>query len=170
MGSAFTMTLANIFLWKWEQKLVRRQLASNEIYGRYVSLFCRLVSVEIMFHMSCRYIDDIFLTSNDSLETINEMLDEANNIHPNIKLVRQISRCLSFLDVWIENKSGVLSTSVYHKEAAEPYIVPFRSDHPRHVFKNIIQTTLLRAIRYSSTLQIFDKERRLIKLMLLYNG
>jgi hypothetical protein len=34
MGSAFTLTLANIFMWKWEKQLVDRQLASNEIYGR----------------------------------------------------------------------------------------------------------------------------------------
>jgi hypothetical protein len=34
MGSAFTLTLANIFMWKWENKLVHRQNASNEIYGR----------------------------------------------------------------------------------------------------------------------------------------
>ena len=35
MGSVFTLTLANIFMWKWEKELVRRQLATNEIYGRY---------------------------------------------------------------------------------------------------------------------------------------
>jgi hypothetical protein len=34
MGSAFTLTLANIFMWKWEKKLVDRQEALNEIYGR----------------------------------------------------------------------------------------------------------------------------------------
>ena len=34
MGSAFTLTLANIFMWKWEKKFVYRQQASNEIYGR----------------------------------------------------------------------------------------------------------------------------------------
>jgi hypothetical protein len=34
MGSAFTLTVSNIFMWKWEKKLVRRQLASNEVYGR----------------------------------------------------------------------------------------------------------------------------------------
>ncbi len=32
--SAFTLTLANIFMWKWENQLVHWQLASNEIYGR----------------------------------------------------------------------------------------------------------------------------------------
>ena len=34
MGSPFTLTLANIFMWKWQQPLVRRQIAANEIYGR----------------------------------------------------------------------------------------------------------------------------------------
>jgi hypothetical protein len=42
MGSAFTLTLANVFMWKWEKQLVRRQEASNEIYGRYVSLIIRI--------------------------------------------------------------------------------------------------------------------------------
>ncbi|CAF5118067.1 unnamed protein product, partial [Rotaria magnacalcarata] len=51
-----------------------------------------------------------------------------------------------------------------------PCVVPFISDHPRHVFSNIIQAALLRAVRYSSTLDIFEKERRAIRLMLLYNG
>ncbi len=34
MGSAFTLTLANIFMWKWEKHLSQQLLASNEIYGR----------------------------------------------------------------------------------------------------------------------------------------
>ena len=104
------------------------------------------------------------------MDKINQILDEANNFHPNIKLVRQLGSSVPFLDLLIENKNGLLATSVYHKEAAEPYIVPFKSDHPRHIFKNIIDTALMRAIRYSSTLSAFNEERRSIKLMLLYNG
>jgi hypothetical protein len=50
------------------------------------------------------------------------------------------------------------------------YVVPFKSDHPRYVFMNIIDTALVRAVRYSSTLSAFNEERRVIKLMLLYNG
>ena len=84
------------------------------------------------------YIDDIFFTSNESLEQINQILDEANQFHPNIKLVRQIGTGVPFLNVFTENKKGLLVTSVYHKEATEPYIVPFKSDHPRHIFINII--------------------------------
>ena len=117
-----------------------------------------------------RYIDDIFFTSNGSLDVNYQLLDEANQYHPNIKLVRHIGTSVSFLDLLVENKNGILSTSVYHKQAAEPYTVPFPSDHPRHTFTNIIDNALLRAIRYSSTLSAFNQERRAIKLMLLYNG
>ncbi len=124
----------------------------------------------ILFYILHRYIDDIFFTSNEPLDVINQTLDEANSLHPNIKLVRQLGTAISFLDVFIENKNGILQTAVYHKEAAEPYIVPFNSDHPRHVFVNIIHGALMRAIRYSSTLSAFNEERRSVKLMLLYNG
>jgi hypothetical protein len=34
----------------------------------------------------------------------------------------------------------------------------------------IIQAALLRAVRYSSTLKIFQNERRAIRFMLLFNG
>ncbi|CAM4843744.1 unnamed protein product [Rotaria magnacalcarata] len=150
MGSPLTLTLANIFMWHWEQKLVEKQKASNELYDR--------------------YIDDIFLTSNDSTESPRDMLENANKYHVNIKLTHEIGSCVSFLDVQINNHDGNIITSVYHKEASEPYIVPFKSDHPRHIFENIITTALLRAIRYSSTLQTFNHEIRALKLMLLYNS
>lgn len=34
MGSPFTLTLANIFMWHWEQPWIRRQTHHQEIYGR----------------------------------------------------------------------------------------------------------------------------------------
>ncbi|CAF2097133.1 unnamed protein product [Rotaria magnacalcarata] len=150
MGSPFTLTLANIFMWHWEQKLVVKQKSPNELYGR--------------------YIDDIFITSNDSIEYLRQMLSTADVYHPNIKLTSEIGKSLSFLDVQIENRNGQLVTSVHHKDSTEPYILPFKSDHPRHSFANIIRTALSRAIRYSSTLQEFKHEHRYIKLMLHYNG
>ncbi|CAM2729451.1 unnamed protein product, partial [Rotaria socialis] len=150
MGSPFTLTLANIFMWKWEKDAICGAIGPHEIYGR--------------------YIDDIFFTFNDPRIKIEAVIKKANDFHPNIKLEANIGSCVSFLDLLINNKNGVLFTSVYHKPAAEPCVVPFISDHPRHVFSNIIQAALLRALRYSTTLDIFEKERRSIRLMLLYNG
>ena len=111
-----------------------------------------------------------FFTSNESIDQINQILEEANNRDSNIKLTSTIDNPNSFLDVKINNIANSLITSVHHKEAAEPYVVPFQSDHPRHVFVNIIECALLRALRYSSTIEEFNHERRAIKLMLLYNG
>jgi hypothetical protein len=89
MGSAFTLTLANIFMWKWEKELVRRPLTSNELYDEFSSLFYQNISYlkKIYIYLNSilnRYMDDIFFTSNESLETINQMLNQANNLHPNI--------------------------------------------------------------------------------------
>jgi hypothetical protein len=34
MGSSFTLTLANIFMWKWQKEFVRRQNMTGELFGR----------------------------------------------------------------------------------------------------------------------------------------
>lgn len=78
------------------------------------------------------------------------MLDKASHLHANIKLVRQACTSVSFLDLVIENQNGLLAISAYHSEAAEPYTVPLKSDHPRHTFVSIVNNALLSAIRYSS--------------------
>ncbi|CAM4819703.1 unnamed protein product [Rotaria magnacalcarata] len=149
MGSAFTLTLANIFMWKWERQTILLKLVSHEVYGR--------------------YIDDVFFTSNESEDNIKQLLEAANHFHPNIKLEYHIAKCVPFLDILIHNNNGNLATSVYHKPSAEPTVVSFLSDHPRHTFRNVIRTSLTRAIRYSSTFEVFNNERRAIRLMLLYN-
>ena len=75
------------------------------------------------------------MTWNKSEKELRKLLDEANTWHPNIKLDYKIGKSLPFLDVLLTNNNGILSTSVYHKPAAEPYVIPFISDHPRHVFR-----------------------------------
>lgn len=110
------------------------------------------------------------MTWNGSEKDLHSLLREANQWHSNIKIDFKIGKSLPFLDILVTNDHGILSTSVYHKPSAEPYVVPFSSDHPRHVFVNVIQNSLAHALRYSSTFDAFDHERRYIKLLLLYNG
>ncbi|CAF4220059.1 unnamed protein product, partial [Rotaria sordida] len=150
MGSPFTMTLANVYMWEWEQTLLEYQRSHNEMYGR--------------------YIDDIFMTTNLSFDEIKVRLIEANQQDENIRLTHTISSKVEYLDVLVENDNGQLKTSVYHKLAAEPYILPFSSDHPRHVHRSTINGRLIRAIRLCSHLDDFDKERINIEFTLLLNG
>ncbi|CAF3973991.1 unnamed protein product [Rotaria sordida] len=149
MGSAFILTLANIFMRKWERQTILPKLPSHELYGR--------------------YIDDVFFTSNESEDKAKELLEAANRFHPNIKFEYKTGKSTPFLDVLVQNNNGILASSVYHKPSAEPTVVSFLSDHPRHVFRNVIQTAFTRAVRYSSTFEVFNNERRAIRLMFLYN-
>jgi hypothetical protein len=132
--------------------------------------FLLLIESDGFFFLNNSYIDDIFFTWNESEKSVKEILEAANRFDPNIKLTYTISKTTSFLDLLLSNDNGILSSSVYHKPSTEPTVLSFFSDHPRHVFRNIVQTTLMRAIRYSSTFEAFNLERRHIRLKLLYNG
>ncbi|CAF3224101.1 unnamed protein product, partial [Rotaria sp. Silwood2] len=116
------------------------------------------------------YIDDVFMTSNLSKEEILKLLDETTQTDSNIKITTTISQSLDYLDVTIENNNGNLKTCIYHKSASEPYILPYSSDHPRHVHMNILNNALVRAARMCSTVEDFDMERLSIEMILLVNG
>ncbi|CAF1388560.1 unnamed protein product [Rotaria magnacalcarata] len=149
MGSAFTQTFANIYMFGWEQELSQYQLSSNAIYRR--------------------YIDDVFMTTNLSQDQIKIQLDKVAKKDPNIEITYGIASCVDFLDVIIINDNGKLITSIYHKPAAEPYILPYTSDHPRHVHRNIPYAALLRAARLCSNIDDFHMERVRIDMSLLLN-
>ena len=149
MGSAFTQTLANIYMLEWEHDLVRHQESNDEIYGR--------------------YIDDGFMTTNLSREEIDARMSEADSKDPNIRISYSIASAVDFLDVTISNDNGQLITSIFHKPAAEPYVLPYTSDHPRHVHRNIPYAALLRAARLCSNVHDFDLERHRIDMTLLLN-
>ncbi|CAF4105848.1 unnamed protein product [Rotaria sordida] len=150
MGSPFTMVLANIYMLEWEQKLIQHQNRHHEIYGR--------------------YIDDVFMTTNLSREEILQQLNETMKTDPNIKITITINQALEYLDASIENINGQLKTTIYHKSAWEPYILPYESDHPRHMHANIIYTMLVRAARLCSSVENFDMERLSAEMILLVNG
>lgn len=109
------------------------------------------------------------MTTNESLDEITEQLKWASNKDVNIKIVYHIATAVDFLDVTINNENGRLRTSVYHKSAAEPYILPFTSDHPRHIHRNIPYVALLRAARLCSNVEDFDAECVRLDVSLLLN-
>ncbi|CAF1291530.1 unnamed protein product [Rotaria sp. Silwood1] len=150
MGSPFTMALANIYMLEWEQKLLQHQNRHHEIYGR--------------------YIDDVFMTTNLTKEEILEQVNETIKTDPNIKITITINQALEYLDATVENNNGQLKTTIYHKSAWEPHILPYESDHPRHMHANIIYTMLVRAARICSTVEHFDMERLSAEMILLVNG
>ncbi|CAF4104707.1 unnamed protein product [Rotaria sordida] len=70
MGSAFTQVLANIYMFEWEQDLIKHQTVHKAMYGR--------------------YIDDIFMTTNQIIDEIKTEPEEAANKDINIKIHYEI--------------------------------------------------------------------------------
>ncbi len=60
-------------------------------------------------------------------------------------------------------------TKVYRKLAAQPYILPFHSSHPLHIFKNIPFSAMLRATRICSHAEDLKEEIQKIPIILLLN-
>ncbi|CAF1435861.1 unnamed protein product [Rotaria sordida] len=114
MGSAFTQVLANIYMFEWEQDLIKHQTVHKGMYGR--------------------YIDDIFMITNQTIDEIQTELEKAANKDINIKIHYEIDTSVNFLDVTITNENGQLKTSLYHKPTTEPYILPSGSFSGEFVF------------------------------------
>ena len=109
------------------------------------------------------------MTTNLPLTDIHQLLHEANHKDPNIRITPSIGSSIEYLDVYVNNDQGQLKTTVFHKPAAEPYIVPFLSDHPRRIHRNVIRGALFRAVRVCSDVYTFNTERLNIELLLLLN-
>ena len=107
------------------------------------------------------------MTTSLSLDQINLQLEQANKKDINIHISHSVGTRVEFLDVVVENNNGQLKTSVFHKPAAEPYILSFLFDHPRHIHRNTIKAKLLRAVRLCLHVEDFDQERISIEFTLL---
>ncbi|CAF4153085.1 unnamed protein product, partial [Adineta steineri] len=149
MGSPITLTIANCYMFFYEQQICK-QITNS--FGLYV-----------------RYIDDIFIIINWPSRHFVKQVDRWNEIDFNIKLSANINLYADFLDLHMENKDGILLTSVFHKPSYEPYYLPFHSIHPLHMKQNIPFTMLLRGIRYCSTFQSYLQERDHLRMALLLN-
>ncbi|CAF4097118.1 unnamed protein product, partial [Rotaria sp. Silwood1] len=116
------------------------------------------------------YIDDVFMATNVFKEDILKELDETIKTDSNFTINTTISQSLEYLDVTVENNNGHLKISIYHKSASESYILPYESDHPRHIHANIIYAALAQAALNCSNVEDFDMERLSTEMILLVNG
>ncbi|CAF1067029.1 unnamed protein product [Rotaria sordida] len=110
------------------------------------------------------------MTSNQSIDSIKIELEKAAHKDINIKIHYEIDTSVNFLDVSVKNENGQLKTSLYYKLTTEPYILPYTSDHPRHIHRNIPYAALLCAARICSDVQDFNTECIRIDMFLLVNN
>ena len=109
------------------------------------------------------------MTMNEPFDELTKKLDEVQQKDVNIRIKPTIDASVHFLDVTIKNENGQLRTSIYHKPTADPYFLPYTSDHPHRIHRNIPYTALVRAARLCSNLHDFHLERLRIDVSLLLN-
>ncbi|CAF2101009.1 unnamed protein product, partial [Rotaria magnacalcarata] len=110
------------------------------------------------------------MATNQTAIEIEQQLKKMMNKDINIKINYEINTSVNFLDLTITNENGQLKTSIYHKPTTEPYILPFTSDHPRHIHRNIPYAALMRAARLCSNVNDFNSEQIRIDMSLLLNN
>ena len=87
-----------------------------------------------------RYIDDCWLIWNADYGDIQIFFDIISNLDRSIKFtIEQSNKCVHFLDVqvYVGNDGQSMATDIYHKPTDSFNYVPFHSNHPKHILKNI---------------------------------
>ena len=110
------------------------------------------------------------MTTNRTIEEINHVLGEAQTKDVNIEIETNMSSSVNYLDVTITNYNGKLRTNVYHKPTAEPYYLPYTSDHPHRYHRNIPYSALVRAARLCCHIDDFNRHRLRIDVSLLLSN
>lgn len=149
MGLACTQVLADIYVRKWESEFVEQQKREKDLYFRFR--------------------DDVFFTSNYQVTKVETRLTELNKKDSNMQITWERGKEINYLDITVKIETPNFRTTVYRKLAAQPYVLPFHSAHPKHIIKNIPYAAALRATRICSHPDDLQQELLNIRITLLLN-
>lgn len=130
MGKKFAPAYANIYMADWEDTILDKMKHNPLCYFR--------------------YLDDIFGVWTYSKEDFFEWVEILNDHHASIKLTPTIHpKEVNFLDVTIfkgplQAGESRLDTKVFFKETDTHALLHKKSYHPKHVFKGIVKSQLMR--------------------------
>lgn len=112
---------------------------------------------KILISLYFRFLDDIFSIWTGTLVELSNFETYLNSLIPGIHITFNASmESINFLDTTIYKKTiseteAVLQTKIYFKETDTHQLLHKLSFHPRHTFKGILKSQLLRFKRISST-------------------
>lgn len=133
MGKSFAPSYANIFMAVWEEKALSS---------------CPKAPLHYF-----RFLDDIWGVWTESLEEFHSFISFLNGIDPSIHLKFEIStQSINFLDTTVFKgpsflKDNKLDIKVYFKPTDTHALLHKSSFHPKHTFKGIVKSQLLRFAR-----------------------
>ena len=137
MGAAFSPTVANIYMSKIIKQFLQTQSTTP--------------------FLLLRYIDDIFIIWNNTIEELETFLGRLNSFNPNLKFTHEFSSTsIDFLDLTIFkgncfNVTNLLDTKTYQKPQNLYQYLHFSSTHSPKIFKAIIRGECIRFVRTNTT-------------------
>lgn len=141
MGKRFAPSYANIFMAKWEEAALAAWPQKPLYYYR--------------------FLDDIWGVWSGSREQFIGFADHLNGFHPSIKIQFTVHDSeVNFLDTITFKGSdfsvtGTLDVKVYFKDTDTHALLHGSSFHPRHTFRGIVKSQLLRFSRICTQQQDF---------------
>ena len=156
MGKKFAPSYANIFMADWE----RRALAT-----------CKKTPFTYL-----RYLDDIFGIWTHSEEDFQQFIQTLDTFDPSIRLkYTQSYDTVDFLDTTVYKganftQTHILNLKVFFKETDTHALLFKTSFHPRHTFKGLIKSQLLRFSRICTTEQDFMEATKILFTALRKRG
>lgn len=143
MGRKFAPNYANLFMAQWEKEALSKCPLQPDCY--------------------LRFLDDIFIIWPHSEPDFWTFFNILNNHHPTIKLKATIHpQTVDFLDVTLYkgpnfHLSSTLDTKVYFKPTDTHELLHKKSFHPKHTFKGIIKSQIIRFHRICNNPSDFEQ-------------
>lgn len=127
MGTKMAPTYANLTLAYLEEKLYDR------LNSKYTDSFRQ------EFESSWkRYLDDCFIIWDKSVDNVQALHSELNNLHTKLVFTMEQSETeITFLDIKLKKQEQKIITDIYHKTTDTKQYLHFRSCHPRSTKFNI---------------------------------
>ena len=142
MGHSYCCHYANIFMAKWEKEALEK---------------CPLLPLLFL-----RFLDDIFIIWTHGKEEFLKFFDILNNHLDCIKLTYTYDEISSnFLDVTVFkgqqfDLKNILDTKLYFKPTDSHLLLHSESYHPRHIFRSIVKSQVIRFHRICSNTSDFN--------------
>lgn len=128
------------------------------------------ISIRILFCFDSRCQDQLFFTWTQSTDMFEQALERVRQRAAHIKFETKIDFHVDFLQVYIENRQGVHYTRVHHDSMTQKYILPFVNRHAYVEHSHWLRSSLVRAVRYCTSVEDFNQERAYLQMTLLANG
>ena len=146
MGTSMAPTYANIFLKHKEENWLNSEPLSTNI---------------ILFK---RYIDDILIIYNNQNHDQDQLIQNLKKCYEPLTLTTETStNSINYLDLTLSLTPNQISTKIYRKTYTNN-IIPYNSNHPKHILENVITNESLRINRINQNPidNILSKKRLLL--------